>query len=185
MTLVYYIVHSTSEDNEKGLVAGHYDSPLSALGKKQARELYLSLRTNKINFGKIYSSPLKRAYDTARILFPYEEITLDNRLREIDYGNYTHFSKSEIDNTRHNYIQIPFPQGESYEDVKISMIKFLREVFELPAITIVSHQAPQLALECLTKFISFQEAFAQDWRRKQNAWQPFWIYKIENDKDII
>lgn len=85
MTLVYYIVHSTSTDNEKGIVSGHFDCPLSDLGKKQAQELSFALRKSKVNFGKIYSSPLKRAYEAASTLFPQEEIILDDRLMEIDY----------------------------------------------------------------------------------------------------
>ncbi len=178
MTFINYIVHSTSTDNEKGIVSGNYDCPLSSLGKRQAHELMLLLNENNNNFGTIYSSPSQRAYETASILFPQEKISIDPRLMEIDYGNRTHYPKTEIDMIRNEYVKEPFPNGESYEDVKKRMSEFLESVSELPIITIISHQAPQLALECFAKNCSFQTAFREDWRLKKNGWQPYWVYNI-------
>ena len=44
-------------------------------------------------------------------------------------------------------------------------------------IAIVAHRAPQLALEVLTKNISWEEALEKDWR-KTKSWQPGWEYII-------
>lgn len=43
----------------------------------------------------------------------------------------------------------------------------------------LEHKAPQLALDVLTKNISWEEAINNDWR-KSKAWQPGWIYEIKS-----
>lgn len=177
MKNIYYFVHSTSTDNEKGVVSGHYDCALSPLGQKQAHDLSLTIQESNIDFGEIYSSPLERALETARILFPNQEISLDTRLKEIDYGNLTHSTKEHIDTLRHKYIDESFPHGESYTDVKNRITHFLQTI-EVPTITVVSHQAPQLALEAITNGISLDEAMNHDWRKKERGWKPFWPYRI-------
>ena len=45
-------------------------------------------------------------------------------------------------------------------------------------IAIVAHRAPQLALEVITKNISWEEALENDWR-KTKSWQPGWEYIIK------
>ena len=46
-------------------------------------------------------------------------------------------------------------------------------------IAIVAHRAPQLAIEVITKNITWEEALENDWR-KTKAWQPGWEYVIED-----
>ena len=45
-------------------------------------------------------------------------------------------------------------------------------------IGIVAHRAPQLALEVISKGITWEEANALDWR-KTGDWQPGWEYIIK------
>ena len=45
-------------------------------------------------------------------------------------------------------------------------------------IGIVAHRAPQLALEVITKGITWEEAINNDWR-KTGDWQPGWVYIVE------
>jgi alpha-ribazole phosphatase/probable phosphoglycerate mutase len=77
-------------------------------------------------------------------------------------------------------INTPMPNGESYEDVKARVNDFLnsiREDFDGRHIAIVAHKAPQLALDVLLKGMTWDEAFANDWRKKK-AWQPGWEYEL-------
>jgi len=72
----------------------------------------------------------------------------------------------------------PFPDGESYEDVKKRIADFLESVKKNCAgkrVAIVAHKAPQLALDVLLKNKTWEEAFAEDWR-KTKSWQPGWEY---------
>ncbi len=51
-------------------------------------------------------------------------------------------------------IEKPFPNGESYEDVKQRMIElcdFLRENYDGKRIALVAHKAPQLALDVILR----------------------------------
>jgi broad specificity phosphatase PhoE len=174
---VNYIVHSTSEDNENGVVSGIFDSPLSQKGRKQAEELYHKLRQAKVDFGQIYSSPLKRAKETALTLFPGQVIHEDPRLVEIDYGDWTHRSKETVDRERHRYINDPFPTGESYQDVYMRIKEFILEK-KTGNMTVISHQAPQFAFEHICSGKSWSIILANDWRLF-GLWQPFWSYSLK------
>ena len=126
----------------------------------------------------IYCSHLKRARETAAILFPDQEIIYDSKLSEIDYGMWTHRSKEEVDKVRKNHITQSFERGESYLDMRKRMRLFLNDI-SAPIITIISHQAPQLALDVICHDLSFEEALLKDWRLIKNGWKPFWIYCYE------
>src|SRR3989344_2443778 len=64
-------------------------------------------------------------------------------------------------------------------EVPIIQDKRLRECnygqFNAKPSTIVAHKAPQLALDVLVKGKTWEQAFAEDWRKKK-AWQPGWEY---------
>ena len=53
-------------------------------------------------------------------------------------------------------------------------------------IALVAHKAPQLALEVITKNITWEEVIDKDWR-KTKSWQPGWEYIIEEQifKDYL
>ena len=57
-------------------------------------------------------------------------------------------------------------------------VKYLKENFEGKDIGVVAHRAQQLALEVITKNITWDEAIENDWR-KIGAWQPGWKYIIK------
>jgi broad specificity phosphatase PhoE len=65
MQVVYLIRHAETEYNRQGRVQGFTDSPLSELGRKQARRLRDRLRGIKL--AAAASSPAARATDTARV----------------------------------------------------------------------------------------------------------------------
>lgn len=54
---------------------------------------------------------------------------------------------------------------------------YVLEEFDGKHIAIVAHKAPQLAIEVITKGLSWEEAIEKDWR-KTKAWQPGWSYEI-------
>lgn len=45
-------------------------------------------------------------------------------------------------------------------------------------VAIVAHKAPQLALNVLLRGMSWEQAFATDWR-KTGSWQPEWDLVLE------
>ena len=57
-------------------------------------------------------------------------------------------------------------------------LEYLKENYDGKIVGIVAHRAPQLAIEVLTKYISWEEAIQKDWRKTKD-WQPGWKYTIE------
>jgi broad specificity phosphatase PhoE len=82
------IRHGESVGNAEGRMQGQFDSPLSELGRDQARALLARLQGEGWKPAAIYSSDLCRAAKTAGILAAGlgTPVTLDVRLREYDIG---------------------------------------------------------------------------------------------------
>lgn len=173
---ITYFVHGTTTDNEKHLVSGWTPGELSVLGVKQAKELG-KLVADKI-FDVVFCSDLKRAIDSAELGFGDKyEIIHDERLRECNFGDFT-LKKKTWDIS--DYLDIPYPNGESYKDVEkriTNFLNYLKTNFPGKHVAIIAHQAPQLALELLIKKKTWQQAITEDWRHKK-AWQPGWEYYI-------
>lgn len=86
MTTVYFIRHGTTENNIAGRFQGRSDIPLGEKGRKQAA--CLGERFAHIPLDAVYTSPLRRAYQTAEGVcahLPVQPICCDG-LREIDGG---------------------------------------------------------------------------------------------------
>ena len=56
-------------------------------------------------------------------------------------------------------------------------VSWLKENYDGKCVAIVAHRAPQLALEVITKVITWEEANKNDWR-KTGDWQPGWDYEV-------
>lgn len=86
---LYLMRHGSTVWNEIGRCQGHHQNMLSSTGKKQVVKASEQFKNEK--FDLIYSSPLRRAVQTANIMNRYHnvEIIKDNRLIEIDRGIFT------------------------------------------------------------------------------------------------
>lgn len=65
---IYLARHGQNEDNENGILNGHRDLPLTALGREQAREAGGNCIDHNLHFDAVLSSPLVRAFETAEII---------------------------------------------------------------------------------------------------------------------
>lgn len=81
--------HAVTAFNEKGLINGRHDDNLSPQGRKDVKKLVEQLKD--VDFTVIYSSPLKRAMETAMPIADMKnvEINVDQRLEEVDFGSFT------------------------------------------------------------------------------------------------
>lgn len=178
---ITYFVHGTTTDNEKDLATGWAPGELSKLGRKQAKELGQQVADQ--HFDVVFCSDLKRAIDSARLGFGNKhKIIEDKRLREANYGNHTQKPVQVFKSNMTNFIDAPFPNGESYKDVEKrieNFCKFLKKNYPGKHVAIVAHQAPQLALDVVLKGKTWDQAIQEDWRNKR-AWQPGWKYEIRN-----
>ncbi len=175
---ITYFVHGTTTDNEQGLATGWTAGQLSELGKEQAVELGRMVADQ--HFDVVFCSDLKRAVDSARLGFGDKyKIIEDQRLREVNYGDFSGRSE-DFKNNLVEYINNPFPNGESYQDVEKRMsdfCEFLKMNYSGKHIAIIAHQTPQLALEVILKNKTWEQAIAEDWRNTK-SWQPGWEYEI-------
>jgi broad specificity phosphatase PhoE len=178
MVEITYFTHGTTTDNESHIATGWLPGQLSFTGKEQARRL--AKQTADKKFDVVFCSDLQRAIDTADLAFGDKyEIIHDERLREANYGDWNgqaHSFKNRMD----DFVDKPFPGGESYKDVEKRLRSFcnlLKQNYDGKHIAIVAHQAPQLALDVILRGRTWPEAIAQDWRRVGN-WQPGWSYTI-------
>lgn len=88
--------HGESEWNLAGRFQGHLDSSLTETGTAQSRALAGRLREE--SFNALYSSDLKRAYQTAGFIARKtgHRILVDRRLRERNLGIFQGLTKEEI-----------------------------------------------------------------------------------------
>lgn len=179
MIKITYFVHGTTIDNEQNKATGWLPGELSELGVKQAKELPQQIVES--DFDVVFCSDLKRAIDSAKLGFgDTHEIMVDERLREANYGDYDGLDKSFKQNMT-QFIDTPYPNGESYHDVEKRIGDFLEFLkLEHPGrhIAIVAHEAPQLALEVLLNGRTWQQAIDENWR-EVGKWQPGWVYEVE------
>jgi broad specificity phosphatase PhoE len=181
MIRITYFTHGTSIHNEKGLAAGWLPSELSQIGIHQSIEL--GKIVSKLKFDVVFCSDLKRAIDTAKLSFKDKyQIIPDQRLREINFGEFTNKPIKSFRSEMIKYIQDPFPNGESYLDVEKrikNLLSFFKHEYSGKNLGIIAHQAPQLAFEVLLKGKTWQRAIVEDWRINGN-WQPGWEYFIKD-----
>ena len=98
MTRLIIVRHGESETNKQKVFTGQLDIGLSEIGKKQAELVEKYLKAYKID--KIYSSDLKRAYDTALPTAKSKGIKIQTskNLREIYAGKWEGMSFNNIQN---------------------------------------------------------------------------------------
>src|SRR4051812_48980174 len=108
--------HGETEWSRARKHTGRTDLPLTPEGELQARE-ELAPKLAGAGFDLVLSSPLRRARDTARLAGRDPEI--DERLREMDYGDYEGRTTAEIRAARAGWDLWAdgCPGGESVEDV--------------------------------------------------------------------
>ena len=99
MLKIYIARHGQNQDNANGILNGHRDLPLTQIGTTQANELAESIKQTNLKFEIVLTSPLQRAFQTARIVsnvnnFPTPQIV--NGLIERDFGSMTGIEQSRI-----------------------------------------------------------------------------------------
>ena len=143
--VIWFVRHAQSEYNKKKLFTGWHDPELTDHGKYKAHDLKEELYG--VQFDLVYSSPLKRAHETAKILIDNQNIILDDRLKERCYGDWSAKNKEEVKLSegedsyyaaRRGWVTSP-PNGESLKDVSIRVKSFIDELPDSGNILIVSH----------------------------------------------
>jgi len=150
--------HGETVWNIEKIYRGRADINLNEMGIRQAELLgkYLS------NWGleAIYSSPLRRALDTANIIARYQKISVHiaEGIIDLDYGEWQSLPEQEakrryptLHNEWHNNPhKVKMPGGESLEDVRKRAIKVVSDVLARyqGSVVLVSHRVVNKVLIC-------------------------------------
>ncbi len=134
MSAIYIVRHGQTAGNRKKVLQGRSNLPLNEEGVRQAEEVRDYFRREGIRFARVYSSPLTRALETARIIAGEEaRILTDERLLEMDYGPYEGVSLEapppEIILFFSDFVHNPAPAGmESLASVVRRSGEFIRDL---------------------------------------------------------
>ena len=116
MTRLILIRHGRSTWNAENRIQGRADPPLDGVGREQARLLALRLREDPPVV--LYTSPLRRARETAEIIGQALEVPVvpDERFREYDVGCVTGLTWEQV---TEQYPDVAQRWGEASESLEI------------------------------------------------------------------
>lgn len=159
MTKIFLIRHGETDWNKKLIFRGRSDVRLNAKGLEQARLLSQSLGIYPIKV--IYSSPLSRALETARVISSYFNLSVKKieELTDLNFGEWEGKSFREVEkNYReiyHKWLKSPhqlrIPGGESLLEVKKRAVEALNQIAKKNVgrnIVIVTHRVVCKVLLC-------------------------------------
>ncbi len=198
VTRVYGIRHGETAWNATGRWQGHAPVPLNDTGQAQARQLAAWLARSDEHIDVIYSSDLKRAWQTAEAIASALGLPVlpDRRLREVDLGEWQGLTSAEAeawDAERYaafkaDWYTVPTPGGESRNELKARVRAAFDEITARhrgQSIALVTHggtlgmlieslfgriERPTLTNTSLT--VIEQAAPGEAWRLVSVAWAP-------------
>lgn len=127
MKYIYLIRHGKTPGNEEKKYIGVTDESLSNIGRKEI----LSNKYPKADI--IFSSPMKRCLETAALIYPGRDVSVEEDFRETDFGEFEGKSYDELKNDP-SYLKwiesggtIAFPGGEDRKSVCVRVMKAFRK----------------------------------------------------------
>lgn len=137
---IIFLRHGQSTANRDQILQGQMDSPLSEQGLREAELLANYWKSEGVMFDLIISSPLKRAFDTARVISQFLSILIepDQNWKERNFGKAEGHSyddvramRKEIDS--YSIFEPAFEDGESEWDLNIRAGEAIRTLIRRPA----------------------------------------------------
>lgn len=167
----FIIRHGETDHNKKGILQGWLDIPLNKTGIIQAKKLAKRLKGEKIH--AIYSSDLKRAHDTAKVIS--DSLTLkiikSKKLRERFMGDFQGLTweqvKEKYKGSTENFFNSQLSRKKFNVETKLQMEKRITSIFDTiirnhknQTIAIVTHGGVKKSLLRLLKMKELNE----NWR---------------------
>lgn len=158
MGQIIFLRHGQAKNNTQRILAGRTQGvPLTDTGIKQSEHTAELLE--HMNISAIYSSPIQRAKHTAEIVGQHNsvDVTIDDRLIELDMGKFTGMAYDEIFNS-HGNVFMKFYNGEleiahngveTFSQVKSRVLEVVDHVLEKHPdenVVLVTHMDPIKAM---------------------------------------
>jgi alpha-ribazole phosphatase len=143
-----YALRHTSLNIDSGICYGISDVDVASTFPQEVDTVKSKLGTQK--FDRVYSSPLQRCAKLARSLAPRQDIVFDERIREMDFGDWENLLWDDIallpgaTEFFNDFVNTVCPNGESFARMIERVSVFLNEVQTLPLknVLVVTHGAP-------------------------------------------
>jgi broad specificity phosphatase PhoE len=124
----------------------------------------------------VFTSDLRRAAETAEIAFGDTDIPIlyDWRLRECDLGVRNGAPTAELRQDRGDYLDRPYPGGESQRQAVHRVAGLLADLPTRWAgrrVLLIGHVATQRALEHMINGVSLEELTAGDFDWREEGWE--------------
>ncbi len=92
---IHLIRHGMTDGNRLGYYTGQSDVPLCKEGIAEIEQKIVDYAYPSIDL--LYSSPLIRAKDTAKMVYPSMEIIVVDKMKELDMGDFTEVLLTKLD----------------------------------------------------------------------------------------
>ena len=169
MTRLLLIRHAEPDEDARGRCYGRLDVGLSPTGIASAERLAESLRP--VQLDAVYVSPRLRAVQTATALGGNR--TVDDRLRELDFGQFEGRTYDEIEREQPEFFRswmetptlVRFPGGESYAELRERVAAAVDEIVAANdgrTVALVSHGGVIRAALAVALGLPDERAFALD-----------------------
>jgi probable phosphoglycerate mutase len=151
---IYLIRHGETEWSKSGQHTGLTDLPLTENGINQAK--HLGKRLERVTFDHVFTSPLKRAYDTCCLCGLKSQTKITDALLEWNYGDYEGKKTAEIHQTHPgwNIFDHGAPNGESTAEITKRADDFLKKLESLMG-TIAVFSSGHFSRALTVRFLGF------------------------------
>jgi alpha-ribazole phosphatase len=127
-----YLIRHTKPKMEKGICYGQFDVPLAESFEKEAEALMKHLPAK---FNVIYSSPLTRCHKLAQLINSDSKVSLDERLMEMNFGdwelkNWDAIDQSQLNTWMQDFVSVKVPNGENFEELYGRVNSFADELLK-------------------------------------------------------
>ncbi|MDP3912706.1 MAG: alpha-ribazole phosphatase [Bacteroidota bacterium] len=159
------LIRHTSVDVPKGICYGSSDVPLAPTFRNEMEQIRKKLGMG--TFDATFSSPLSRCTILASAIISEENIRIDHRLTELNFGNWemlqweSFYESDEGKIWYSDYVNNRCPNGESFADLLGRTDLFLADLQKtnFKRVLVVTHAGVIRAMMCLLEHKTPEEAF--------------------------
>tara|TARA_B100001057_G_C22856699_1_gene952949 strand:- start:861 stop:1439 length:579 start_codon:yes stop_codon:yes gene_type:complete len=166
-----YLLRHTSLNIKPDIFYGQSDVDVSENFSIEVKNIKKKILNKKIELKslKVYSSPLIRCVKLADSIF--DDFHLDDRLKELDFGDWEMKKVSEIDDSeikewQENLLDFQIPGGESNKEFLRRISSFCNDVVKKDEnIFIVAHAG---SINCIISYLSgipFNKLIKDNWKK--------------------
>jgi alpha-ribazole phosphatase len=139
-----FLIRHTTPHVEKGICYGHTDVPVAPSFAIEAN--IIAKKMDGFEPQALFSSPLGRCAHLTRHLFANHRPVFDERLKELNFGDWEmkrwdDIDQQQLDDWGRDFWSVAPPNGESFEELN-------RRVIELWDAEVTSNNASDIAVVC-------------------------------------